>query len=72
MLGQIYSRVAGTHSCAGRTLSHATRTLWVRVAIVVLALTASPAAQSVPNHEGDFLTRIRRLTVEGRRAGEGY
>jgi Tol biopolymer transport system component len=24
------------------------------------------------NHESDFLTRIRRLTVEGRRAGEGY
>src|ERR1044071_5147664 len=24
------------------------------------------------NQERDFLTRIRRLTVEGRRAGEGY
>src|SRR5256885_5282242 len=24
------------------------------------------------NHERDFLTRIRRLTVEGKRAGEGY
>ena len=24
------------------------------------------------NHEKDFLSRIRRLTVEGRRAGEGY
>src|SRR3977135_2283368 len=24
------------------------------------------------NHEGDFLSRIRRLTVEGKRAGEGY
>src|SRR5881396_2777212 len=24
------------------------------------------------NKESDFLTRIRRLTVEGRRAGEGY
>jgi len=24
------------------------------------------------SHESDFLTRIRRLTVEGRRAGEGY
>jgi Tol biopolymer transport system component len=30
--------------------------------------TTRPAA----NHESDFLTRIRRLTVEGRRAGEGY
>jgi len=25
-----------------------------------------------PSHEPDFLSRIRRLTVEGRRAGEGY
>src|SRR6266581_9636164 len=24
------------------------------------------------NHERDFLSRIRRLTVEGKRAGEGY
>src|SRR5258706_3308086 len=24
------------------------------------------------NHEGDFLSGIRRLTVEGRRGGEGY
>src|SRR6059058_3826496 len=24
------------------------------------------------NHERDFLTRIRRLTVDGKRAGEGY
>jgi Tol biopolymer transport system component len=34
------------------------------------------AAQSGPSasesHERDFLSRIRRLTVEGRRAGEGY
>jgi Tol biopolymer transport system component len=25
-----------------------------------------------PNQERDFLTRVRRLTIEGRRAGEGY
>src|SRR5258705_7807764 len=36
------------------------------------ALAAVPAAQSPVNHEGDFLMRIRRLTVGGRRAGEGY
>ena len=30
-------------------------------------------AEEVPPHkESDFLTRVRRLTVEGRRAGEGY
>jgi Tol biopolymer transport system component len=37
-------------------------------------LPAYRAAQqpAVENHEKDFLSRIRRLTVEGRRAGEGY
>ncbi len=39
--------------------------------VAVAALTTALAAQTV-NHEGDFLTRVRRLTVEGRRAGEGY
>ena len=33
----------------------------------------SAAAPEVPNYEErDFLARIRRLTLEGRRAGEGY
>jgi Tol biopolymer transport system component len=30
------------------------------------------ANRPAENRESDFLTRIRRLTVEGRRAGEGY
>jgi Tol biopolymer transport system component len=30
------------------------------------------AQAATENHERDFLSRIRRLTVEGRRAGEGY
>lgn len=30
------------------------------------------SGQPAPYQERDFLTRIRRLTVEGRRAGEGY
>jgi Tol biopolymer transport system component len=30
------------------------------------------ASQTPPSQERDFLTRVRRLTVEGRRAGEGY
>jgi len=32
----------------------------------------SPLAERAALSERDFLTRIRRLTVEGRRAGEGY
>jgi Tol biopolymer transport system component len=42
---------------------------------IVTALVTVPllAAQSGPTYqERDFLTRVRRLTVEGRRAGEGY
>jgi len=40
--------------------------------VVLAALSAGTTAQTPANHETDFLTRIRRLTVEGRRAGEGY
>ncbi len=40
-------------------------------AVVAAGLLATLEAQSPPG-EHDFLTRIRRLTVEGRRAGEGY
>jgi len=40
-------------------------------AVVGAGLLAGLEAQS-PAAERDFLTRIRRLTVEGRRAGEGY
>lgn len=32
----------------------------------------APAQAPAGNQERDFLTRVRRLTVEGRRAGEGY
>ena len=41
---------------------------------LVLALSCLPAGaqQSSSPKESDFLSRIRRLTVEGRRAGEGY
>jgi Tol biopolymer transport system component len=42
------------------------------LALASAALTAaSVAAQQAPS-EGDFLSRVRRLTIEGRRAGEGY
>jgi Tol biopolymer transport system component len=36
----------------------------------LVLVAGQPAAE--PSRERDFLTRIRRLTVEGRRAGEGY
>ena len=41
------------------------------VLLVLVATLASPLAQAPPS-ERDFLSRIRRLTIEGRRAGEGY
>jgi Tol biopolymer transport system component len=48
---------------------------WIRTAVAI-ALVAAPAARqpSAPPtyQERDFLSRVRRLTVEGRRAGEGY
>src|SRR5438876_2706771 len=42
-----------------------------RLLLAVLALGALVTAAD-DNHERDFLSRIRRLTVEGKRAGEGY
>jgi Tol biopolymer transport system component len=47
---------------------------WRFLACLVVAAAASPMAQqsTTPNPERDFLSRVRRLTVEGRRAGEGY
>jgi Tol biopolymer transport system component len=43
------------------------------VALFFSVTLANPVAQSpAPSPERDFLSRIRRLTVEGRRAGEGY
>src|ERR671912_748016 len=51
-----------------------------RLALTALALLAAAAAalpiavaqSPAPTPERDFLSRVRRLTVEGRRAGEGY
>ena len=47
---------------------------WRFLVCLVVAAAASAAAQqeTAPSPERDFLSRIRRLTVEGRRAGEGY
>ena len=45
----------------------------LRTVLVATALVAPLASQPAPSYkEGDFLTRVRRLTVEGKRAGEGY
>ncbi len=45
----------------------------LHTALVATVLVAPLASQSAPTYqERDFLTRIRRLTVEGKRAGEGY
>ena len=41
------------------------------VALMPMSITAFQVNSST-NQESDFLGRIRRLTVEGRRAGEGY
>src|SRR2546426_8364520 len=42
-----------------------------RLLLAVLAFGALVSAAD-DKHERDFLSRIRRLTVEGKRAGEGY
>src|SRR5260370_40410946 len=45
----------------------------LRTALALLLVVAPLASQEASSsRERDFLTRIRRLTVEGRRAGEGY
>src|SRR5260221_12577437 len=45
-----------------------------RIALLLTLIIAPLAAQQTagPPQERDFLSRVRRLTVEGRRAGEGY
>src|ERR1700704_2473892 len=43
----------------------------VFVAAAVMTLSSHLASQA-PYQERDFLSRIRRLTVDGKRAGEGY
>ena len=42
------------------------------MAVLLATSTAGLAQQGNPPQERDFLSRIRRLTVDGRRAGEGY
>src|SRR5260221_654646 len=42
------------------------RAAWLLLSVFLVGAAADD------NHERDFLSRIRRLTVEGKRAGEGY
>src|SRR4029079_12237842 len=49
----------------------ATMTLVAAATAANLAAQA-PAGTPRPNQERNYLSRVRRLTVEGRRAGEGY
>ena len=51
---------------------HAVAAAVVLVTSAQLAVSALPQSAAPALQERDFLTRIRRLTVEGRRAGEGY
>ena len=53
--------------------SQATTTMWrlLLTGGLIVGATLAPQAEA-PNKERDFLTRVRRLTVEGKRAGEGY
>ena len=51
----------------------AARSRRVATLAAVLALTVLPRAVAQEAYtESDFLSRVRRLTFEGRRAGEGY
>src|ERR1700752_4092065 len=45
-----------------------------RLALLLILIVAPLAGQQAagPPQEREFLSRIRRLTVEGRRSGEGY
>jgi len=45
----------------------------LRLGIVTALISGPVIAQTGPTYqERDFLTRVRRLTIEGKRAGEGY
>jgi len=46
--------------------------LWLTLIAVPALIAAAVQVTPPPLAERDFLSRIRRLTVEGRRAGEGY
>src|SRR5262245_58988090 len=52
-----------------------TRVLVAALLLAAVGVEARQAAEprtAAGSREGEFLSRVRRLTVEGRRAGEGY
>jgi len=52
-------------------MTHSLRRSWLPLVLVASSLSVG-AQQAAVSREPDFLSRIRRLTVDGRRAGEGY
>jgi Tol biopolymer transport system component len=54
------------------TIMMSARTRQLFAGAATLAVAASSLTAQTPYQERDFLTRVRRLTVEGKRAGEGY
>lgn len=46
--------------------------IWPALALLCIGAVTLGAQAPSDNRERDYLSRIRRLTVEGRRAGEGY
>ena len=48
------------------------RRVALTVALLGILTASSFSQQPDASRERDFLSRVRRLTVEGRRAGEGY
>ena len=52
-------------------MTHSLRRSWLPLVLLASSV-AVGAQQAGAPQERDFLSRIRRLTVEGRRAGEGY
>src|SRR5262249_59883469 len=54
-------------------MTNASSRLTIVVALLLASAALWPTRQAAEeNRERDFLSRIRRLTVEGKRAGEGY
>src|SRR5215467_9729616 len=56
-----------------RSMTNASSRLTIVVALLLVCAALRPTRQAAEeNHERDFLSRVRRLTVDGKRAGEGY
>jgi Tol biopolymer transport system component len=64
--------IAGMLTHMRRTERSTALTLVALAALLLSVMPVATAQQPDPNPERQFLSRIRRLTVEGRRAGEGY